>query len=78
MALIKLVSSIKEDIQNPKKEEIVGIIENKLPSTCFISYSGKTKQIPVKFFKKVKHLNKGDKLLILLSYNILIDIKEYK
>lgn len=78
ITLIKLVSSIKEDIQNPKKEEIVGFIENKLPGTCFISYSGKTKQIPEKFFKKVKHLNKGDKLLIMLSYNILIDIKEYK
>jgi hypothetical protein len=71
--LIKVVSAI-EDIMQERVVE--GVITTMLASSCFVSYDGKTEQLPPKLFSKVKHLKGEDKIAIVIQANKIIDIKE--
>lgn len=71
--LIKVVSAI-EDIMQERVVE--GVITTMLASSCFVSYDGKTEQLPTKLFSKVKHLKAEDKIAIVIQANKIIDIKE--
>jgi hypothetical protein len=71
--LIKVVSAI-EDIMQERVVE--GVITTMLASSCFVSYDGKTEQLPTKLFCKVKHLKAEDKIAIVIQANKIIDIKE--
>ena len=71
--LIKVVSAI-EDIMQERVVEAV--ITTMLASSCFVSYDGKTEQLPPKLFSKVKHLKGEDKIAIVIQANKIIDIKE--
>lgn len=71
--LIKVVSAIEEIMQ---ERVVEGVITTMLASSCFVSYDGKTEQLPPKLFSKVKHLKGEDKIAIVIQANKIIDIKE--
>lgn len=69
--LLKVVSAI-EAIMGDRTVD--GYIKTMLPSSCFISYNGKTEQLPPKLFSKIKSLSINDKIKITLSANKVIDV----
>ena len=71
--LIKVVSAIEDMMQ---ERVVEGVITTMLASSCFVSYDGKTEQLPTKLFSKVKHLKVEDKIVIVIQANRIIDIKE--
>ena len=73
IALIKLVTAIKTNIQKPIIIEAT--IANKLPSSCFISFGGKTVMLPNVFLKKVNNLENGDKIKVTVLNNKIISVE---
>lgn len=71
--LIKVVSTIEEIMQ---ERVVEGVITTMLASSCFVSYDGKTEQLPANLYSKVKHLKAEDKINIVIQANKIIDIKE--
>lgn len=71
ITLLKVVSAI-EAIMGDRTVD--GYIKTMLPSSCFISYNGKTEQLPPKLFSKIKSLSINDKIKITLSANKVIDV----
>lgn len=69
--LLKVVAAI-ESIMGDRTVD--GYIKTMLPSSCFISYNGKTEQLPPKLFSKIKNLSVNDKIKITLSANKVIDV----
>jgi len=69
--LLKVVAAI-EAIMGDRIVE--GYIKTMLPSSCFISYNGKTEQLPPKLFNKIKNLSEKDKIKITISVNKVIDV----
>lgn len=75
--LIKFVNAIEHKLKNPDKEEkLESVIKSKLPSACFVLLRGNSVAIPNKLFIKVKHLNNGDKIIITVIGNTIIDVNE--
>lgn len=72
-SLIKVVSAIESIMQDRVVE---GVIKTKLASSCFISYNGKTEELPAKLFNKAKQLKTGDKVKLTISANIIIDVNK--
>lgn len=70
-ALLKVVSAIESIMQDRVVE---GVIKTMLASSCFISYDGKTEELPAKLFNKAKLLKKGDKVKLTISANRIIDV----
>ena len=74
--LIKLVTAIKEGINEPAKViKTEGIISNILGSIAFVVVNGKTEKIPDKLFNKIKNFKKDDKVNVTLSDGIITDIE---
>ena len=69
--LLKVVTAI-EAIMGDRIVE--GYIKTMLPSSCFISYNGKTEQLSPKLFSKIKNLSVNDKIKITISANKVIDV----
>lgn len=75
--LIKFVNAIEYKLNNPDKEEKVeSIIKSKLPGACYVLLREKIEQLPDKLFAKVKHLKSGDKIILTVSGNIIMDVNE--
>ena len=73
--LIKFVDSIDHKLRNPdKKEELESEIKSNLPSACYVLLRGNCVLLPNKLFAKVKHLNNGDKIILIVSGNKIIDV----
>jgi hypothetical protein len=75
--LIKIVKAIKENIGKPIVEEKIKVpaaISSMLPSTCYVKFEEKTEQIPAKLFSKVKGLDIGDLITLVLSNNRIVDV----
>ena len=71
--LLKVVAAI-EAIMGDRIVE--GYIKTMLPSSCFISYNGKTEELPPKLFSKIKNLSVNDKIKITISVNKIIDVND--
>lgn len=75
IALIKVVSSIKQQVLNPIETKIIeGTIKNKLPSACFVSWENKSDRLPNHLLKKVYHLDTGDSVVLTLSDDKIVDV----
>lgn len=75
--LIKFVNAIEYKLKNPDTEEKVeSVIKSILPSACYISLRDETVQLPSKLFTKVKHLNKGAKIILTIIGNKINDVNE--
>lgn len=75
--LIKIVKAIKENIGKPIVEEQIKVqatISSMLPSTCYVKFEEKTEEIPTKLFSKVKDLNIGDLITLVLSNKRIVDV----
>ena len=73
--LIKLVSSIKEQLVDANNKEcVVGKVATKLPGAYFISYSGKRQQVPTKLQGKISYLKEGDSVEVTLRGGVVVDV----
>lgn len=70
--LIKFVGAIEHNLS--KKEELDSVITSKLPSICYVSLRGDSVQLPNILFEKVKYLNKGDKVVLTVIGDKIIDM----
>lgn len=75
IALIKLCSTIKDNIGKPIKVEIISaIIVSKLPGACFVEFEGRRMRIPDGLLKIAKTYKEKDKIQLLLMDNEIKDI----
>lgn len=74
--LIKFVNAIEYKLKNPDKEKLESEIKSKLPSACFVSLRGESVPLPYKLCEKVRHLNNGDKVILTITGNKIIDVSE--
>lgn len=75
IALIKLCSTIKDNIGKPIKVEIISaIIVSKLPGACFVEFEGRRMKIPDGLLKIAKTYKEEDKIQLLLMDNEIKDI----
>ncbi len=75
IALIKLCSTIKDNIGKPIKVEIISaIIVSKLPGVCFVEFEGRRMRIPDGLLKIAKTYKEKDKIQLLLMDNEIKDI----
>lgn len=73
--LIKLVSTIKEQLVDAKSSEsVIGKMATKLPGACFISFNGKRQQVPTKLLGKISSLKEGDDVDVTLRGGVVVDI----
>lgn len=75
IALIKLCSTIKDNIGKPIKVEIISaIIVSKLPGACFVEFEGRRMRIPDGLLKIAKTYKEKNKIQLLLMDNEIKDI----
>ena len=75
IALIKLCSTIKDNIGKPIKVEIISaIIVSKLPGAWFVEFEGRRMRIPDGLLKIAKTYKEKDKIQLLLMDNEIKDI----
>lgn len=75
--LIKFVNAIEYKLKNPDTEDKVeSVIKSMLPSACYISLREEAVQLPDKLFAKVRHLDNGDKIILTIIGNKIIDVNE--
>lgn len=63
MLLIKVVSTVQVGIGKPSvyvSNKVEAVITTMLPGACFVTFGGKTKQLPQNLLKQVKHNKEGD------------------
>ena len=77
MDLIKFVNTIEYTLKKPDKEEkLESEIKSILASACYVSLRGNSVPLPNKLFAKVKHLKKGDKIILTVVGNRINDVLE--
>lgn len=75
--LNKLVLAVEDKLNNLNKEEKVeSVIKSKLPSACFVLFGDESKKLPDNLLAKVKNLNNGDKIILTIIGNRIIDVSE--
>lgn len=70
--LIKLVDSVQKEID--RVSTIESEIKSMLPGACFVSLNGKSEQLSVALFNKIKTEEKGTKIVLSMQHGKIIDV----
>ena len=74
--LKKLVNIVKQEVENNAQiKATTAEITNLLPSACFIKYDNKTAQLPTKLLCKIRNKCTGDKVILSIKGNTIIDVE---